>query len=135
MVSTTSTHGEVEPTTTTADQDVSTATTPTTTATSHATSTTTTNTGSGGSSQPATPTKIAAPEMDWRGDDFTWKAVAHADYYYFHYGSDKVKVTGLTYHFSSQVDFNGKVYVTACSNNPLYLESNESNFVWISVLA
>ena len=99
------------------------------------TPTTTTTTNSGGSSVTSKPTKLAAPEMEWHGDDYTWKAVAHADYYYFHYGSDKVKVTGLTYTFNPKVDFNGKVYVTACSNNPLYLESDESNFIWISVLA
>ena len=122
-VSTTPTQGEVEPTTTTTVQNGST------------TTTTTTTTNSGGSSVTPTPTKLAAPEMEWHGDDYTWKAVAHADYYYFHYGSDKVKVTGLTYTFNPKVDFNGKVYVTACSNNPLYLESDESNFIWISVLA
>lgn len=123
-VSTTPTQGEVEPTTTTTVQDGSKTTT-----------TTTTTTNSGGSSVTSKPTKLAAPEMEWHGDDYTWKAVAHADYYYFHYGSDKVKVTGLTYTFNPKVDFNGKVYVTACSNNPLYLESDESNFIWISVLA
>ncbi|MBQ9448912.1 MAG: hypothetical protein IJU60_03465 [Acholeplasmatales bacterium] len=128
----------VEPTTTTTEPVSTTTTDPVTTTTTEspvATTTTTTASPFTTTASPDTPTKLAAPVMTWRGDTYSWQAIPNADYYEFHCGSETKTVRTTSYTFNPPVDFNGEIYVIACSNNSLYTKSDKSNSIWISVLA
>ena len=122
-------------TTTTTESPVATTTTTTTNSGGAVVSTTTTTTNNSSSSNPGTPTKLATPVLNCRGDTYSWKAIPNADYYEFHYANNVKQVRTTSYTFSPLPPFSGEIYVVACSNNPLYLNSDHSNSWWISVLA
>lgn len=127
-----------EPTTTTTEPVSTTTTDPVTITTTEepvATTTTTTASPFTTTASPDTPTKLAAPVVNCRGDTYSWKAIPNADYYEFHYANNVKQVRTTSYTFSPLPPFSGEIYVVACSNNPLYLNSDHSNPWWISVLA